>query len=125
MAITMTREDLIKALIATGMTDDEIFEAVYTERDRASEIETARTELIDAFEEYLKVLIPDISITQEDKDYLEKAFLSMEKDFKSAGDILRNIKKPTETKDKAKATSKKEATADDILDWFLKELERS
>lgn len=126
--MTLTKEDLIKALVATGMTNDEISNAIYAERNRMDEVEAARDDLILAFESYLETLIPEISITQSDEDYLEKLFLSMEKDLKFAGDILKNAKKPTETKetkDKPKAAPKKEASPDEVLNWFLKELERN
>ena len=125
--MVMTKEDLIKTLIATGMTDDEISDAIYAERARVDELSAARDDVIVAFEDYLKILIPEIHITQKDEDYLEKLFLSMEKDFKFAGDFLKKAKKPTEdkdTKDKPKATPKKDKTSDEVLDWFLKEIER-
>ena len=135
--MTMTKEDLIKALVATGMTDDEIYEAIDIERQNQEDLEVARWDLIAAFETYLEALIPDISITQEDEEDIEKSFISMEKDLEIAADLLLqdNLKGTDSLEEVIKAFHKQEETsnpdspknkkptpdADEIINMFIKD----
>ena len=135
--MTMTKEDLIKALVATGMTDEEIYDAIDIERQNQEDLEVARWDLIAAFETYLEALLPDLSITQEDEEDIEKSFISMEKDLKIAANLLLqdNLKETDSLEEVIKAFHKQEKTsnpdspknkkstpdADEIINMFIKD----
>ena len=113
--------DLIRTLANTDLTESDILDALYKERSRKDDLNVCRNDLVDAFVEYLKVITPDIDISEDDIEFLNKQLDNFEKDFAMAADIL---KKTTDKKDNtAKTECKCKNKSDkDIFDEFFKAL---
>ena len=100
----MNKTDFIDAMLASGMTPQDIFDLAQT-RTRNKKFETARNKFIQALIEYVQVIAPDIEV---DDDTIE--------DVKNA--LIEN----EEWASKCKKLAANKRSDDDIIKDFLNSL---
>lgn len=88
----MTNKQLIEALALSELSEADIVDMIHSERTKKSKIVSARNNIIVAFEKYLKIFLPDLSFSTEDRKFFEEQFHELEKGLLKLAPLTLNPK---------------------------------